>query len=508
MTVSIDWKKLKHNLAGDLFWSGDLLKNYALDQSIFSITPRAVAYPKHSQDLQIILEFCQKNKISITPRGAGSGVAGQAIGEGLIVDCSRYMNQVFPIDDSHDHIWVEPGVNLKRLNEYLKPYSRKFAPDPGSSDYCTIGGMFACNAAGPMGIKYGSTKDHVLSFDLLLNDLRIINSQSQDNIFLNLAQHAQQFFKEKKINLSQVKKNSSGYNFSALLTHPVSIEKFFAGTEGTLGFITRLQLKTVLLAKKQCLKIFRFNDIEQAAASVNTLLKNYKPDALELLDSWILKALSSQYSFFKTMIENENNVVLCAQWETDQVSQVQILDDFDQVYSTDNEDDIHQFWNMRKQASPILHQLNKDRKPLRCIEDTVVPINVLKDYIVELKHILQGYDCLGPIFGHIGMGHVHVNPWIKIDENIDVYLNKLMQEVYDLVISFQGSISGEHGDGLLRAPYVSQYQKDLLPLYQTIKQSFDPMNLFNPGKVFGHNQLNKENLRDLKSPWNNILHKP
>ncbi|MCI5072746.1 FAD-binding oxidoreductase [bacterium] len=500
----MDWRPLKEKLNGELFWQGQTLQDYALDQSIFSMTPQAVAYPKHHQDLQTIIEFCQKNKINITPRGAGSGVAGQSIGDGMVVDCSRYMNQIFPINESHNYVWVEPGVTLKKLNQYLKSYSRKFAPDPGSSEYCTLGGMYACNAAGPLGLKYGSTKDHVLAFDLLSSDLRIINSQSQDSFFSNLVQQVQQFFLHNKIKLSSVKKNSSGYNFAALLEEPPAIEKFFAGTEGTLGFVTRLQLKTVSLPTEQNLKIFRFNTIEDAVATVSAILNDYKPDALELLDSWILKALSKQYNFFKAMIEHENNVFLCAQWETDPSLFSRKNKNLDTVYETSNDDDIKQFWTMRKQASPILHELNKDRKPLRCIEDTVVPLELLEQYIIELKKILKNYDCSGPIFGHIGMGHVHVNPWIKIEDNIDIYLNQLMQDVYALVDKYSGSISGEHGDGFLRAPYVSQYQQELMPLYKQIKQHFDPMNLFNPGKVFGPNRLSKENLRDLKSPWNNI----
>ncbi|HMQ11146.1 MAG TPA: FAD-binding oxidoreductase [Oligoflexia bacterium] len=507
MTLSIHWEQLQKTLEGELFWSGKILQDYALDQSIFSIKPQALAYPKHSQDLKLIVEFCQNNQISLTPRGAGSGVAGQAIGKGLIVDCSRFMNKISSFDESNDYVWVEPGVTLKQLNEYLKPYSRKFAPDPGSSDYCTLGGMFACNAAGPFGLKYGSTKDHVQSFDLLLNDLRIVNSHSQEDVFLNLVKQTVQFFKQNNINLRQLKKNSSGYNFNALLTDPPSIEKFFAGTEGTLGFVTRLQLKTVPLPQKQYLRIFCFKTIEEAAASVNTILNDYQPDALELLDSWLLKALSSQYSFFKAMIKGENNAILCAQWETKARVQTQEDKNFDLVYETDNAHDIDQFWSMRKQASPILHQHNKNRKPLRCIEDTVVPVESLKNYIIDLKKILQKHDCLGPIFGHIGMGHIHVNPWIKVGDDIDIYLNKLMQDVYALVDAYQGSISGEHGDGLLRAPYVVEYQKELLPLYKTIKQLFDPQDLFNPDKIFGPNQLNKDNLRDLNSPWNNIIHR-
>lgn len=474
-------RELRLHLEGDVLSSYHERVSYATDESIFSLLPALVVAPKSVKDVQSLIEVANYYQLSISARGGGTGVAGQSIGSGIVVDFKKYFNQI--LDIASDHVRLQPGVVLKDLNAALLKQGRKFAPDPGSWRTCTVGGMAATNAAGPHCFKYGSTREHLL-------DMNVVLSSGVETKATNLAQQFPLLAENIKIHQGRiqsqmplVRKNSSGYALQELCADPPRFERFLVGSEGTLCMTTELTLKTVPLPQKTILGVYGFQSLEETLAFVAEL-RATNPSAIELLDEFILKALNAAHPGILNNLQlSLARYSIWVEWEDDGLpitSRVGHL-----VHDTSERLNL---WAIRSKASKYLHEQARDRQPLRCIEDTVVPVAELEPYMLALIEILKRHGCMGAIFGHIGDGHLHVNPQIDVTQpRLWSRIEYLMDEVYALVLKHGGSISGEHGDGMLRASYVKKQWHPVMDLMLTVKNRFDPKWIFNPGKKLSQN---------------------
>ncbi len=485
--------KLSQLISGEVFPYSDQVSEYARDESILTEIPLAVVQPRDEKDVVQCVIWAKERGISITARGGGSGVAGQAIGEGIILDFSKHMNQVLEVSRSEAR--VQPGVLLNKLNEVLKKHQTRFLPDPSSRAKCAIGGMIATNASGPKCFRYGSTREHVLDLKVVLADGRVVWTSEMESWFPELVQKVRKGWSPEMQPLKGLRKNSSGYHLAALQEFPPSFTGLMVGSEGTLGLVVEARLKIAPLPSRRFTRVYSFSTIEKAL-EVLPYIRKQDPVAIELVDSFILGALRKvDASKVQELGLTNASASLWVEWENE------LPDDFPDFNGTLLSGETSQkiLWDLRSEASKALHEEaeEKGRKPLRCIEDIVVPPNRLEEYVVSLRTILKENDCEGAIFGHVGDGHLHTNPMIDIlSPGLEERITTLMDRVYALALSMGGSISGEHGDGLLRRKYFRQQWESLLPLFKDVKDALDPEDRFNPGKLWSFEPTPSLPLRD------------
>ena len=469
---------LKNSIIGDVL-QDEALRSYWTDESIFSIQPQVAVLPKTEEDVKTTIGIASHHNIPITARGAGSGIAGQSIGAGLILDFSKYMNRV--IEVSNERCVVQPGVILQDLNTLLARKNKMFAPDPGSKSYCTIGGMIATNAAGPHALRYGSTRDHIDSMRVVLADGKKYSTKDFAKKYSSLVKEIQKSQKNIEAAQPKVEKNSSGYHLLGLASFAPSFEKLFTGSEGTLGLVVDATLKIVDLPKNIYFGVMSFSSVQEAIKQVPEVRDSH-PSCLELLNDHILSVLkkTSSQMVLELSIKDANSALLIEWYEKPSLEVIKKLQFFSEDQTV-----IDQIWSERSKVSKYLHQEAEtlNRKPLRCIEDACVPISTLPKYVDELLEILKRHDCEGAVFGHVGNGHLHVNPNIRTDTaKLRERIENLMDDFYELVGSVGGTISGEHGDGILRRRYAEKQWKSTWSLLETVKRTFDPKSILNPDK--------------------------
>lgn len=470
---------LKKNISGDVIPFDNDQISYETDESIFKISPQVIVCPKNNQDVQNVIEIATQHSVPITARGGGSGIAGQSIGSGIILDFSKHMNRILNI--SEKEVVVEPGVILNTLNNELSKTKKMFAPDPGSKNYCTIGGMIANNAAGPHALIYGSTRDHVNTMQIALSDGQVYETHDLPEQYASLIEEVRKNESLIKRSKRNVEKNSSGYHVESLLGSKPDFTKLLVGSEGTLGLVVEATLALTALPEKTYFGVFGFPNMQKAVGEVANL-RETKASCIELLDENILQLMNKvNPSLILELKLQSAKSALWVEWNHAPSADIQKQT----LFFTDGIPTIQKIWAERSLVSKNLHKEaeKQHRKPLRCIEDACVPISALMEYTNALTQVLRKHDAEGAIFGHIGSGHLHVNPNIRTDiSKLQERIELLMDEFYDLVLKMGGTISGEHGDGLLRIKYAKKQWKDLWPLFETIKHRFDPHGIFNPDK--------------------------
>ncbi len=458
-------RELRKNIRGDVIHRTIDLEVYSHDESIFEVQPEVVVRPRDVDDVVTLVEIASRHRASITSRGGGTSTAGQAIGPGIIADFSKYFTRV--LDLSADKCIVEPGVVLDDLNRMLAAKGRRIAPDPSSRAWCTIGGMVANNASGPHSFRYGDTRRATHSLKLVLANGRKANSNSLADV---VSIPAVGNWKPKE----NLRKNSSGYDLSGIRDGKRDLTSLIVGSEGTLAMVTEIELDTISLPRRPTTAIFSFETMSDAMKELD-VIRASRPVAIELIDEHLLAAMED----FGDRANNKAS--LWVEWEGEaralsQKASHVILDPGQQ----------QRLWQLRSKASKRLQEKEESRKPLRCIEDGVVPIHRLFEYIEELHELLLSYDSDGAIFGHAGDGHIHVNPMIDVTRpNLWEFVERLMEDWYHLIEKLGGSISGEHGDGLLRRALAQRQWKESLPIMRAVKKAFDPKGIFNQDKKFG-----------------------
>jgi len=511
MTPSSIERDLKSIIAGDVLSDEASRDAYSTAACIYKIRPIGVVVPKTSEDVQKVVMYASDREVPVIPRGGASGLAGQAVGFGIILDCAKYLNRIVEVNPENNWVRVEPGVLLDDLNRNLSRVGKLFPPDPASSSQCVVGGMIGTNAAGVHGLKYGATKDCVLSMTVVLSDgqtieisggseLQRFNHQDdshKDGRRLNGTLEKLLLDKRELIisHFPKVRKNSSGYNLlDAVGTDRVDLIKLLVGSEGTLGIVVGAKLKITDVPKARASGLAYFRDHELMTEAVLASLE-LKPVAVELMDKTLLDLARGRSPLVEQFIEGNAQAILLFEFEGETAEEAQgRLEELRQLLLERlrlaftfrvNPENLGSLWEMRKAATHILEEMQTDTKKASFIEDVTVPIEVFPEYTRKLASILRSRGISYSIYGHAGVGNIHCEPFLDLRKpEHRALLDVVAGEVFDLAISVGGTLSGEHGDGYVRTPFLERlYGREVYNLFRSVKEIFDPRGILNPGKI-------------------------
>jgi FAD/FMN-containing dehydrogenase/Fe-S oxidoreductase len=524
-------KDLKNLLEGDLLFDSVSKSIYATDASSYREIPAAVAIPKSKNDLITLIRFALKNETSLIPRTAGTSLAGQVVGSGIIVDVSRNFTEILEVNKDENWVRVQPGVIRDELNMTLRPYDLFFGPETSTANRAMVGGMIGNNSCGSNSIIYGSTREHLISANVLLSDgseieLKAISKREfeqkclQEDLEGSLYQNIRSILSDeanrKRITSNypkpSVTRRNTGYAIDLLIDSEPFMNggelfnfcKLLAGSEGTLAFITeaKLGLKPLPPSIKGLLCV-HFESIYDSLKG-NLLALKYNPSASELMDNYILECTKGSIAqrenrFF---VQGDPQAVLVVELYGDTIDELyQKRDALIKDLKKDNlgyhfpfveGDDIKKVWELRKAGLGLLSNMPGDAKPVPVIEDTAVDVNDLPEYIQEFNAILKKYDLFCVHYAHAGSGELHLRPIINLKtEEGNQLFRTILQEIATLVKKYKGSLSGEHGDGRLRGEFIPfMIGDENYELLKQVKKTWDPKGVFNPGKIVDTPSMN------------------
>lgn len=515
---------LKDHLEGELFVDKLTTALYATDASVYRKIPMAVAYPKNEADIKKLILFAKENHIGLIPRTAGTSLAGQCVGEGIVVDVSKYFTEILSLDTDKNQVTVQPGVIRDELNQYLAPFGLFFGPNTSTSNRCMIGGMVGNNSSGTTSIQYGVTRDKVVSMKTFLSDGSKVqfNTLSQNeflgkmaletfegDIYRNI--HKELINKEIQEEIlaefpkPQIHRRNTGYAVDELLQSSVfgqgdeglNLCKLLSGSEGTLAFTTEIVLQLDQMPPKlSAMVVTHYKTLEDCLSDVAPLMA-HNLHTCEMMDKVILDCTKNN----RTQLENRFFVdgdpaallmlEIKSDSEEDLESQLQQLlntvktSGMSYAHPVLKNDDINKAVELRKAGLGLLGNIVGDRKAVACIEDTAVALEDLKDFIGEFSQIMKDYDQDAVYYAHAGAGELHLRPILNLKKSTDVALfRSITTDVAKLTKKYNGSFSGEHGDGIVRAEFIPlMIGEKNYELLKRIKGYFDPQNLFNPGKI-------------------------
>ena len=514
---------LRGLLDGDVRCDDVTLQLYASDASIYEISPLAVVRPRHTEDVVTCVEYAAEYEIPIRPRGAGTGLAGESLGDGIVLDFSRYMNRIGEI--TADTVHVQPGVVHAHLNRVLKTSGQVFGPDPANSDVTTMGSVLAINSTGSRWLKYGSPRDHIRQLQIVLADGSLVEFgrepiQRHDDpqprrreVVRRVADLLLRDFD--LINKFQPKcpVNRCGYGLKDVVSDRfVDMGRLMAGSEGTLGIITKAEIGIQRLPTHQGVVMLLFDRLENAARGVMDVLE-YQPAACDLMDRRHVSLSREHDVRYDVLIPGETEALLLVQFDADDLQTVRdkidsLIDRLQrkkQFLSGSrialDAQTIDLYWQLAHKVVPTLHQLKGSTRPLPIIEDIAVPPESLPTFLTRLYQVLKRQQVTASLFGHAGHGQLHVRPFLDLSDRHDVEcMQRLAKELYSEVLDLGGTISGEHGDGLSRTQFIRQQYGPLYETFCQLKQIFDPAKILNPGKKISDEQdLLTRNLRPVST---------
>ena len=487
VTIADDLRRIaKGEILSDS-WSR---KTYSVDASNQIIMPSVITCPQDEYDVEKICQYSFSKGVSITARGAGTGLLGQSLSDDIIIDFTKHMNKIIEIGD--DYVIVQPGQIKGKLDNELKKRQKFFPPDPASSNYCTVGGMIANNSSGAHCLGYGSTIDFIQEINVVYSDGSfgyICNNNIFDDKIATLLRLLSPYTKLIQDRYPKVTKNSCGYRLDSVINNQkLAPQKIFAASEGTLGIITSVKLKTLDVPLYSHLLVLGFEDL-LSAVSVVQLVSKFSPVALEMLDSTVIRQGENA-----SKVSDNAGCLLFVEFAGD--NRLDLETKFTQcksklsgkcniLESATDDQSRTKIWEARKNALNNIMKLTVgSRRPLGLIEDTVVNLNLLRNYTQYLQQMYLDNKLDYVMYGHVGNGNLHTRPLIDMNSASEIELiGRLAHEVFKTVIRNGGTITGEHGDGLIRVKYIeSMYGRDLFSLFRDVKRLFDPKFLMNPGK--------------------------
>lgn len=464
---------------------------YSRTSSIFASNPSFVYIPENIDDLKNIIKFAKENKETIIVRGAGTSRSGQDLNDGIVVLMKNF-NKIISFDEKNLILCTEPFVTRKEINDYLKQFSMFFPPDPSSGDYCTIGGMVSNNSGGAAGLKYGVTRDYLESVEIILNDGVVyqLDKHTNDDKFKKIKNYLLNNKEKTEKYYPKSTKNSTGYNLKDIFDENyINLHKIIASSEGTLGIITKIYIKVIPVLKFIEKIALKFDNIEKVIETVNKI-RLLNVEKIELLDKDIIKIANVKDVFFdKILNEQFKYLLLITISENDNKTideKINIItDNFNSHLLTNySKEDFDKLFNLRHSAASYINKKREFKKPLPIVEDIQIDFNKFGLFVDEIKKILNKYNTEFFMFGHIGDGNIHINTFIDFFDKKDVVKAKnILNEVSHFVISINGNLSGEHGDGKLRSQYLYLIYPELYEIFKYIKDFFDKERVFNKNNI-------------------------
>ena len=517
-------QQLAQQLEGELFTDITIRTLYATDASAYREMPLAVAIPKTEMDIQKLIAFANQNHTSLIPRTAGTSLAGQVVGNGIIVDVSKHFTRIIELNENEKWVRVQPGVIRDELNMFLKSYGLFFGPETSTANRAMIGGMVGNNSCGSNSVVYRSTREHLLEVRAFLSDgseavfktlsldefhakceLQNLEGSIYKNIRSLLSNYDNQVEIRNEFPKKTVERRNTGYAIDLLVdtapftagTEDFNFCKLIAGSEGTLAFLTEIKLHVVPLPPKETgLLCVHFNSVDESLHA-NLIGLKYKPSASELIDHYILECTKNNIEQSKNrfFVQGDPGAILVLEFTKESREEIIAITaevekemraaglgyHFPVLFGAD----CKKIWALRKAGLGLLGNLPGDEKAVAVIEDTAVDVNDLPEFIREFNVILKKHDLYSVHYAHAGSGEIHLRPIInlKTTEGNGLF-RTIAEEVATLVKKYKGSLSGEHGDGRLRGEFIKQMVGSKnYELLKQVKRSWDPKNIFNPNKI-------------------------
>jgi FAD/FMN-containing dehydrogenase/Fe-S oxidoreductase len=517
--------RLRREIAGEVRFDRISRALYATDASVYEILPLGVVIPRTREDVIRVVNACREHGVSITARGGGTSQAGQAIGAGVQIDFSKYLNRLVALDPGRKTVTVEPGIVLDELNAFLKPYGLQVPLDISTADRATVGGMIANNSSGTRSVVYGKTLDYVLELTVVLADGSVVRLQplkpdeldarsarqdAEGRCYRTVRQLAREHAAEIEARFPKILRRVGGYNLDEFVPGrgPFNLARIFVGSEGTLGLVLEATLRVVPLPQAKVVCVVQFHDLLDSLAATPVILE-HGPSAVELVDRFILDSTRGRTEFepLRDFIVGDPAAVLFVELMGDSAGELPArLDRLeadlrargmgDHFYRAVEPPAQARIWKLRQAALGLSMSERGDAKASSFVEDTAVAPVRLHDYIARFLEILKEHDTLAGFYAHASVGLLHVRPVVNLKRAEGVaHFAAIAEKISSLVLEFGGALSGEHGDGLVRSPFQEKmYGPTLYRAFCELKAAFDPNSIFNPGKIVQAAPLT-ENLR-------------
>lgn len=511
-------RELRPLLEGEVRTDPIALALFSTAACIFRRTPLAVVSPRSETDVARTVAWAAAHAVPVTPRGGGSSLAGQALGPGIVLDFAAHMNRVLTLDPDRRLVRMEPGVIHARVQKAARPHGLRLGPDPSSGDFCTIGGNVGTNAAGAHTLRHGATKDHVVGLTVALHDGTMVTLGEHagsgparrdggatwralaGELEAILREGAPAFLRERP----RSNKNSCGYDLWGAWApgDPVSSIpprfdpiRLLCGSEGTLGVVTDVTMRLVLRPDATAAALMYFASWEDATEAVLES-RRLGASAIEAMDHTFLAFVRSDRADLRPLIPERFDSAILIEFEGESAEEARAgiaaveewaaarrgkVLDFRAARTPEEEASL---WGVRRAALPLVYRASPIEKPMNFIDDTAVPAEYLGDYVNGLRSIFAKHGTRFVIFGHAGNGNVHVMPLLDPHEaTFAGRMAAMAEDAFELTWSLGGTITGEHGDGVLRAPYLARQYPNAYPVMARVKRAMDPGGILNPGNV-------------------------
>ncbi len=549
--------ELHKHFTGDIRTDSASRILYSTDASIYQMEPLGVVIPRAQEELHAAVELAAKYKIPILPRGAGTSLAGQAVGEALILDCSRWLDKIIEINAQERFAIVEPGVVLADLNKAASKHGLMFGPDPASGERATLGGMIANNSTGAHSIVYGVSADHILEADVILGDGTLATwgevneklavsgdklsvSSAQSRVFAAVFEIRDKYAEAIKQNYPRTWRNAAGYRLNYLLPWTASapprwdgayprvsnlnLAPLIAGSEGTLAVIRRMKVNLVPKPKHTILAVLSYASVAEACDDAPRLL-SHNPSAIELIPKTIIRAArnSAGYASEASWIDGDPAALLVVEFSGDEPKELLMkaksLDSAQsastsvfvsaplrsdlrsvrkggKIFIAESNEDQARIWNVRKMGLGLLDSQPRSARPIAFIEDCAIPVEQLGAFVREVEKILSAHGTEGGIYAHASAGCLHIRPVLDLKTSRGVEsLRSISEAVLSLTLSLGGAMSSEHGDGLARSEHLARaYGAEVMDAMRLLKNAADPNRIMNPGKIIDPQKMDT-NLR-------------
>lgn len=507
---------LQEHVMGEVMTSLDARRYFSTDGSIFTIAPAVIMYPRNENDVRKVARFAWQlaergRIIPITARGSGTDQGGAAIGSGIILAFPAHLNRIIELDAKSGVVVVEPGANYGRVQQTLETHGRFLPPFPSSVEYSTLGGAVANNASGEKSLKYGDTRAYVKALRVVLANGEVIEtyrlSKRELSKKLGLATFEGEIYRALDALIEEnqslidksilnVTKNSAGYDLLDIKTKEgFDLTPLFVGSQGTLGLVSEITLETETHNPKTNLLVGFFNDIQKAQKAILELRGlSSLPSAIEMVDDNLLQIVQKvNPNQLKDLIPTPMpRIILLVEFdEVSEHTQKRLVKKAHKILEkyaasqqeAKNDEEKENLWKIRHAAATVVAQSDTALKAVPVIEDGIVPPEAFSDYLTGVQELLKRNHLQAAVWGHAGDANLHMQPLLDLSQVGDRQKAiRLMDEYYALVIGLGGSTSAEHGDGRLRAPYLSKlYGPEVYGLFQKVKTIFDPYNILNPG---------------------------
>jgi len=517
-------RELRNRIQGEVRFDDASRALYSTDASPYEIRPYGVVLPKTPEDISVVLEVARRHQLAVLPRGGGTSLAGQTVGEAIVVDVSKYMTKILRFDPEAAWVQVQPGVVRDNLNRFLAPHKLQFTPDISTTAQANIGGMVANNSAGTRSVKYGKSVDQVLSMRVMLADGSIAELKAVDDSALQkkLAQPGiegdayrtvhrviSEHREEIEARFPKVMRRVGGYNLDEFIhSQPFNLAKLVSGSEGTLAFILDITLKLYPVPSHRCFALLHFDTLVKSLEAVR-YINRHRPSAVEIFDDHLfnLGKKNPQLAPLLGWLKGEPAAVLMVEFDGE--SEAEMLQALHSLQADENINRLsyhnhvasnrveqEDFLEFRRGGLGIYATVKGKYKPVPFIEDAAIPIENLPYYIPEVLEVCRKHGVKAVLYAHASVGVIHIRPHIDLKAESGIALfRKISEETFTLVKKYGGSWSGEHGDGLIRSYQNKALFGNLLyEDFRCIKASFDPYGIFNPGKIVDAPPMT-ENLR-------------